>query len=636
MVYLKVTSRQLSIILFLGIGLVHGLIYIFIVPPWQHNDEPNHFEYAWLIAHRNYLPGDSDSDPYLSRQVVQSMVAHNFFDGMGYTPDLTPGVAVNLIGYSQLTDPPLYYLIASIPIRFVEYVAPAASIETLLYATRGASLILFLISLLAAYGFICELTSPANPLRWLVPITLALWPGFIDVMTAVTNIAGEVLFFSLFLWFGTRLIRRGLSWFNILGAVSTCVACCYTLSSGVITLPLLFVAVIFTLFHGRWWWFSWVLMLLGVFLGSLAVFTWGDADLWYRETWQTEPTTLDRPDTPLGKKAIQLIVPPKRPENQMYQLIPRSNARELTGKTITLGAWIWATRPIRINSPGLAVDDGDLFYASDFSVSEIPAYYAITVTLAANSVRSWVILSVPVSGELAGTAVFFDGVVLAEGLYPLDEAPRFTANDGSQGLWGDKPFKNLVRNPSGEVAGPRIRSWIDQHLLFVSYGRFSMVLYAIRDWSGAGWYYRVTTANLIRTVWARFGWNHVSLLGHKPYRGLLAVSILGLFGAVAAVWRVRKRVLWKLFIWLGLALCMLGFVTVERGVFYLWFHLFIPSGRYLFPVMIIIVTTLSAGWWEILRIFKGCLSNRVRTIIYLSMFLCFDVYALVSLASFYY
>ena len=57
----------------LGVGLLHGLLYVFLVPPWQHNDEPNHFEYVWLAAHRDGLPVPGDYDVAMSRAVVKSM-----------------------------------------------------------------------------------------------------------------------------------------------------------------------------------------------------------------------------------------------------------------------------------------------------------------------------------------------------------------------------------------------------------------------------------------------------------------------------------------------------------------------------------------------------------------------------------
>jgi hypothetical protein len=55
--------NKLFLLLILIFGaLFHGLIYGFLVPPWQDYDEPNHFEYVWLIANRIRMPRKGDYD----------------------------------------------------------------------------------------------------------------------------------------------------------------------------------------------------------------------------------------------------------------------------------------------------------------------------------------------------------------------------------------------------------------------------------------------------------------------------------------------------------------------------------------------------------------------------------------------
>jgi len=624
----------LCILLTFSAGLLHGLLYVFLVPPWQHNDEPNHFEYAWLAAHRSTLPTSADYDPEMSRAVVQSMLKHHFYDNLGYLPDLASGNPVFIGGFSQLGDPPLYYLLASLPMRLLNLIAPDASVEAQLYTARLASLACLLISLIAAWGLASELTSPSNPLRWLVPLTMALWPGFIDLMTAITNIAGAVAFFSLFMWFCVRLIRRSPGWIDLLGAMVTVVACLWTLPGLYIAAPLFGAALLFALFRERLRWCAWGLLFCGLTAGLLVMITWGDADLWYRETWQAEPTREDVQEAPLGKGVFQLVVPSQEPPARLYQLIPPTNVRGLAGKTVTLGAWMWATRPLEVNSPILQVYEGDRRFTGLFSVTETPAFHAVTATITGDASRAWVVLSLD-SNDYAGTDVFFDGVVLAEGSFPLDVAPNFENQAGRRGMWGDNPFTNLVRNPSAEIAGSRIRLWVDRRQLFGSHGRVSMVLYAIRDFPGTGWYFRGTAVNLVRTLWGRFGWNHVPFLGHKPYRVFLFATILGLVGALMGLWRVRRNVSWDLLVWLGLAVLMFSGLAVARGVFYLWFKPFIPSARYLYPVMAVIVFVLCAGWWELWRVFERWLPIWVRGLIYFILFLGLDAYALISLVSYY-
>ncbi|HEY80691.1 MAG TPA: hypothetical protein G4O05_06380, partial [Caldilineae bacterium] len=63
MEFLSFLSREHRAGLILLLALLNGLLYLFLVPPWQHYDEPGHFEYAWLIADRGRLPQAGDYDP---------------------------------------------------------------------------------------------------------------------------------------------------------------------------------------------------------------------------------------------------------------------------------------------------------------------------------------------------------------------------------------------------------------------------------------------------------------------------------------------------------------------------------------------------------------------------------------------
>jgi len=49
----------------------------------------------------------------------------------------------------------------------------------------------------AGWGAAREITIPNHPLRWMVPLTLALLPAFVELMTAVNN---DVLACAVFSW----------------------------------------------------------------------------------------------------------------------------------------------------------------------------------------------------------------------------------------------------------------------------------------------------------------------------------------------------------------------------------------------------------------------------------------------------
>ena len=100
--------RRPALGLILGLGLLHGLIYILLVPPWQHYDEPAHFEYVWLLAHRKGLPLRGEFDQPMRTEVAASMLKYNFFRGMDLLPDLEARNEAVWIGISQVGDPPLY------------------------------------------------------------------------------------------------------------------------------------------------------------------------------------------------------------------------------------------------------------------------------------------------------------------------------------------------------------------------------------------------------------------------------------------------------------------------------------------------------------------------------------------------
>lgn len=437
--------------------------------------------------------------------------------------------------------------------------------------------------------------------------------------------------FSLFLWFSIRLIRRGFGWFDLSVAVLAMLACLFAISIVYIAGPLMGVAIIFSLLRHRWRWVPWMVFLLVVIGVVYLVFTWGDVYLWYRDTGQVKNNRSTRIEAPLGKHAFQLIVPPDGLPASLYQLLPPTISSGLTGKTITLGAWIWATHPIQIYSPILYLYDKQIQYYGSFDITEVPSFYAITATINSGTARSWIILSTNPSEDEAGTEVFFDGVVLADGSYPVNESPIFENFDGTRGSWGNLPFVNLIRNSSAEISGPRIRLWVDSRYLINEYGRLSMILYAVQDLPGAGWYYQGTAANLFRTLWGRFGWNNVPYLGNKPYRIFLYISLLGMAGIVIGAWRKVKLVNVRIVAWMGIVLAVCGFMAVTRGVFSLWYQPFIPSARYLFPAMTLIVF-FCTGWWELLGSLERWLPIRVRSFILPIIFIGVDIYALASLA----
>jgi len=452
----KIHNEHVILIAVLLLALVNGLLYILIVPPWQHYDEPNHFEYVWLLVERGERPKPGDYDTGMRRDVARSMIEHGFYQGWGQPPDLTsekPWIGQ----FSQLDEPPLYYLLVSLPQRLL----PIEDVTFQLYAARLVSLALFLVTILAGYGLAAEITPARHPLRFLVPLTMALLPAFVDLMTAVNNDVGAIAAFSLFLWGCVRLVRRGPSWPTLLWVLAACALCLFTKRTVYLALPLLGIALLFAFLRGKYRVLAWGAVALSGIALVLAIFSWGDAALWYRDTSQNFATRAALPETPEGQLAFRLSIQPGDPPAKLVQILPTDIARDMSAQPYTLGAWIWASQPVEINSAQVKVFDDKQVFAEKILVTETPQFFALAFSPQGNTQRTWILLQPSKSLNIENPIeIYYDGVVLAEGKFPVDQVPKID-KDGSSGTWGGAPFENLLRNGSAENSWFYLRPWVD-------------------------------------------------------------------------------------------------------------------------------------------------------------------------------
>jgi hypothetical protein len=626
--------------LILLVGLVHGLLYTFLIPPWQHYDEPNHFEYIWLIAQRGKLPQPDDFDPAMRRAVAEAMIAAGFFRNMGYLPDLNPADGkVWIGGYSQLGGPPLYYLLAALPLWVCKGLT--LSVTKQLYLARLVSLGLYLFTLLVAWQATAELTRPGNPLRWLVPLTMALLPAFTDVMTSVNDDVGAVAVFSLFLWVGLRLVRDGFSWRGGLWAIGAALLCLGVKTSVWVALPLLLPLGLLAILRGRALWLAGAVL---VVLGGLLIpwlFLWqATCAYWYPETNQTGLGRLSRTESPVGEHVFMIESAGSQAgtlPSRFRQLLSSETLRSDAGQVLTLGAWMWASQPVQASSPRLHVAGmGDM--AVTWSLTVQPTFHAFTVTLPSGVSRAWVDL-VALTDADQPVQVYADGLVLADGVRPLDEPPTFDDADAQRGRWG-AAFENRLHGASAEGGWPAISPQADllSRRLLPDQERLSLVWYTVLDSAGAGAYYRATMVSLVQTFWARFGWGHVPLANANVYGGLGWLSLLAGLGAAAFMLRQARRLPWPILIFLGLSLVLVWGSALVRGAIYSFEERgFIPVARYAFPVIFPTILLWGVGCWTFARGIKSFihLPDWWMTGVYGLAWAMLDVYALVSIVQFY-
>jgi hypothetical protein len=626
------------------LSLVNGLIFVFIMPPWQHYDEPTHFEYSWLIANQLRMPHPGDFDPDMRREVAQSMIDAGFFKGLGYLPDLTVSDGqVWIGGYSQLDGPPVYYLMAAIPMILL--INQPVAIQ--LYAARIVSISLLLVSICAVFGMISELTPSGSPFRWLVPCGVAMLPGYIEMMSSVNNDVAAAAFMALFLWSAVRLVLRGFSWgMAIISGVSAGF-CLLSKETAYIAVPLWLVAMAFAMLRKDW---GRRLVWIAIISGSLALVVasigWGDAALWYRMTDQPKSSRQMSEGAPIGKAIIQIRLEDANQTGgqtfQLNQFVPPEAVNELRGQVVTVGAWMWADSPVTIPLPVLTaikLNQGANQALKSVEIGVEPAFYAFQASIPEDTASLQIGLSSRANeSELLGN-VYLDGLVLAIGEYPLNEAPIWDDVKAMSGTWGGKPFNNIIRNGSGESSWPRLYPWIDNigSRLLPDQGRPSLLLYAFLDWKAGEEYFKATAINMLKTFWGRFGWGHVLLQGKSIYWTLAGITILGLVGCVAVF---RKKFLdyqFETLFVVGLAVFVAWSLAVVRGVFYIFYWPFIPGARYAFPVIGPTIGILAYGWWVIITSLKKV--AKINDWIYLGglglAMLALDIWSIVSILRYY-
>jgi len=624
--------RELSRLgLILLLALFHGLVYLILIPPWQHYDEPNHFEAVWLTARLDRLPQPGDYDAKLSRQVFKSMLENGFYDRMAAQPaPPAVGEKVKIPGYQQLGEPPLYYLLASLPLR----VLPSTlSVDKQLYVIRLVSLGLYLFTVLAGWGAARVVAPPGHALRWLAPATLALIPGLADLMTAVNNDVAAVAVFSLFFWGSLRLVCRRFSWLNLLWVLGAAGLAYVTKNTAMIALALLPAVLLFGFLRGRWQALAWVLLGLGIAAGLVSSLSWQEAAAWYRGTPQTAPLRVASDAAVVGSYVLALELPPG--EQQLlsppaYQVLPPQTARTIYGQPVTLGAWMWASQPVKAQFPLLKFS-GDQTVTQPVELTTQPQFFALQVALPPGSDRIWIYLD-PATPQDARLSVYLDGLLLVPGLWPVDQPPQFSSPDGSAGEWGGQSFVNLLRNASFEQNGPRLVAWLDDRVsgYLPDHARPSQMLASLWDWAGAGYFYIIVARHLFQTFWARFGWGHIPLAWDWVYGLLAGLTLLGAVGALWGGWRLRRVLPWQAAAIGSLALLVAWALALVRGMVYL--HVpgyYYPTARHAYPAILPAVLALSFGWSEWMRHGKWVVW------LYFAFFITLAGLSIISVARFY-
>ncbi len=597
----RLTERQ-KVFLVLLLALIQGSIHFFLLPPWQHYDEPTHFEYAWLIANHQELPEEHTIDHHMRHEVATSMMKYDFFWNLT-PPDLLNKEQTIWIGISELGHPPGYYLLSSIPLYFTQDL----DVTIQLYTARAISLLMFLAIIGVTIGLVRDIVPPKHPLGWLIPLTVLLLPPFASHMTAVNNDVAAVLIFSLFLWGSVRLIRYGLSWGRLLWVV---MAACFTVmikNTAAIALVMLPVALILTICRQYKW--SWYRVASGVMalivLSLILVLDTGDAAYWYRDELHQPQVSMTQGDSLIspGESALMLEVNPADSLRKWLNPLLPHQVNQIKGQTVTVGGWLWADDPIQISSPGLFISlkgEKTLHRLKQvIEISTTPTFFAHTYQIPDETeVAYYAFWGENLSGKNEPFQVYLDDAFLVVG----DHSDISTTLSQTAPLPSAIEKNNLVRNPSGEQTWLRLRPWVHSLMAPLLRRSPSYIFNALEDVQRSKpiLFDRVGPF-LLYDFFAAFAWGHVrfGVEWISFFKLLVAiVSIGSLKWIIEHIKQSRESQYPQLFFLMLTALAVWA-ATLLWPLPYQWAKMPLPSGRYLYTSIIPIAFILAGGWWAL-------------------------------------
>jgi 4-amino-4-deoxy-L-arabinose transferase-like glycosyltransferase len=204
--------------------LLLAFTWALLVPPWEAPDETAHFAYAQLVAERFDLPGETGDglsseltlawlssnapqvaailatkpewsrDAYARWKAADARLAASAReDGQGFNP--------------ASTNPPLYYLYAA-PAYLA---ASAGDIFDRLYLMRLWSALLLLVTCVGTWLLAGELFGRDRPLQVCSTAVVGLHPMMTFISSSVSPDGLLFALWSLALWLGVRVLKRGLT-----------------------------------------------------------------------------------------------------------------------------------------------------------------------------------------------------------------------------------------------------------------------------------------------------------------------------------------------------------------------------------------------------------------------------------------
>lgn len=195
-----------------ALTVVHGLLYAFLIPPWQAPDEIAHFEYARLLAEHWRLLSLADASPALEAEVIDSLYRFQAWTLIGApTPLVRPTQLPEALFFGKSSTLQRFSL-AYVPYALAVWPFLAQDVVTQLYLMRIVSVLLG--TVVVGLGFLtAQLVEPECPeLAIGTALFLIFLPQHAFIMAVVNdgNLAEGLASLTIYLLIKMQL--TGLTW----------------------------------------------------------------------------------------------------------------------------------------------------------------------------------------------------------------------------------------------------------------------------------------------------------------------------------------------------------------------------------------------------------------------------------------
>lgn len=259
MIYNQPVDKLLKLLL--SAAFLNGFLWNILVPIWQYPDEQAHFA---QVQHRSEYGSTPLEQIKTSREIdISESVLSTKRDGMGnnkytYHPEFNIAYTNSIYGEyeTEITNmpilerknqvsseatrnPPLYYLLASIPYKIFYF----GDLFTRVYAVRLFSVIIYVATVYVSYKT-AKIQKIQNNLAFLIAASIAFLPMFVFASTGILPDPLTNLLFTIIFLISIKLIIDGVSRRLLLLAMPVILVGLYTRQNFFLAIPIVFTGIL--------------------------------------------------------------------------------------------------------------------------------------------------------------------------------------------------------------------------------------------------------------------------------------------------------------------------------------------------------------------------------------------------------